>query len=220
MQVVTGVRSAVLDEILRLVHQRHPSVIVDIQIATSPTILHTVMSGIVPFGICLMTRPASRLDCQHVLRAEYGVFCGAEDPLFGPADVTLDELRDVPFIAFSCDAEGRAPEPMVALRDGAGLGRTIGGTSGDFIEVCRIITAGLCIGVLPVHGVQREIADGALWRLDLPKARLHADMFFVSDPVRHMTDAERMFLSFAKEVITLLDSTARPVGALGISRPA
>ena len=87
MQIVTGVRSAVLDEILRLVHQRHPSVVIDIQIASSPTILHNVVSGVVPFGICLMTRPASRLDCQHVLRAEYGIFCGAEDPLFGRAEL-------------------------------------------------------------------------------------------------------------------------------------
>ena len=122
--------------------------------------------------------------------------------------MTLDELRDVPFIAFSCDAEGRAPEPMVALRDGAGLGRTIGGTSGDFTEVCRMITAGLGIGVLPVHAVQREIADGALWRLDLPRARLHADMFFVSDPARHLTAAERMFLSVANKVIESLNSAA------------
>jgi len=218
MQIVTGVRSAVLDEILRLVHQRHPSVVIDIQIASSPTILHNVVSGVVPFGVCLMTRPASRLTCQHVLRAEYGIFCGAEDPLFGRSDVTLDELRDVPFIAFSCDAEGRAPEPMVALRDGAGLGRTIGGTSGDFTEVCRMITAGLGIGVLPVHAVQREIADATLWRLDLPDARLHADMFFVSDPARHPTPAERMFSSVANEVIDSLDSAAQPVGTARMHR--
>jgi len=82
MQIVTGVRSAVLDEILRLVHQRHLSVIIDIQITSSPTFLHNGVSGSVPFGLCLMTRPASRLTCQHLLRAEYGIFCGAEDPLF------------------------------------------------------------------------------------------------------------------------------------------
>ncbi|MEI4232516.1 LysR family transcriptional regulator [Roseovarius sp. D22-M7] len=201
MQIVTGVRSAVLDEILRLIHQRHSSVVIDMKIASSPTILHNVVAGIVPFGLCLMTRPVSRLDCQLVLRAEYGIFCGAEDPLFGRADVTLDALRDVPFIAFSCDAEGRAPEPMVALRDGAGLGRTISGTSGDFTEVCRMITAGMGIGVLPVHAVAREIADGTLWRLELSSTTLHADMFFVSDPARHLNAAERMFLSVAQEVI-------------------
>jgi DNA-binding transcriptional LysR family regulator len=135
------------------------------------------------------------------MKAEYGIFCGAEDPLFGRSDVTLDTLRDVPFISFSCDTQGRAPEPMIALRDGAGLGRTIAGTSGDFSEVCRMITAGLGVGVLPVHAVQREIADETLWQIDLPKAQLFADTYFVSDPARHFSAAEGMFLSIAKEVI-------------------
>jgi DNA-binding transcriptional LysR family regulator len=201
LQIVTGVRSAVLDEILRLVHQRHPSVVIDIQIASSPTIVHNVVTGSVPFGVCLMAQPLSRLDCQLILRAEYGIFCGTEDPLFGRKDVPLDELRDMPFIAFSCDAEGRAPEPMIAVRDGLGLGRRISGTSNDFNEVCRMITAGVGIGVLPVHAVGRAIAEETLWRIELPKAQLFADMFFVSDSSRDFSAAERMVLSIVKEVI-------------------
>lgn len=205
LQIVTGVRSPVIDEILRLVHQRHPSVMVDIQIASSPTIVRNVVSGVVPFGICLMNRPLSRLECLHCLRAEYGVFCGAEHPLFGRKDVKMDELRDVSFISFSCDSEGRAPEPMMALRDGAGLGRSIAGTSGDFNEVCRMITAGLGVGVLPVHAVAREIAEETLWHIHLPQAELYADMFFISDPARHFSAAEEMFLSIAKEIIAMAD---------------
>lgn len=201
LQIVTGVRSDVVDEILRLMHQRHPSVVIDIQIASSPTILQNVISGVVPFGVCLMTQPLSRLECHLCLRAQYGVFCGVEHPLFGRQNITMDELRDVPFISFSCDAEGRAPEPMMALRDGAGLGRTIAGTSGDFNEVCRMITAGLGIGVLPVHAVQREIEEETLWHIKLPKAQLYADMFFISDPARHFNLSEKMFLSVAKEII-------------------
>lgn len=201
VQIVTGVRSGILDEILRLFHQRHPSVVIDIQIASSPTVVQNVISGVVPFGICLMMRPLSRLNSRLLLHAEYGVFCGAEDPLFGRSDVTLDELRDVPFISFSCDAQGRAPEPMIALRDGAGLGRKISGTSGDFTEVCRMIAGGLGVGVLPVHAVAREIAEGILWRIELPNAQLYADMFFISDSSRHLSTAERMFLSVAEDVI-------------------
>jgi DNA-binding transcriptional LysR family regulator len=134
------------------------------------------------------------------------VFCGAEDALFGCTDVTLDQLRDVPFISFSCDTEGRALEPMMALRDGAGLGRTISGTSGDFTEVCRMITAGIGIGVLPVHAVTREIEEETLWQIKLPKARLFSNMYFISDASRHFSPAEKMFLSVAKEIIDTPDS--------------
>ena len=201
IQVVTGARSDLLDEVLRLMHQRHPSVVIDIQIASSHAILHNVSSGIVPFGVCLMLRPSLKLTCQMLLRAEYGVFCGAEHPLFGRSSVPLSDLRDMPFIAFSCDAEGRAPEPMIALRDSTGLGRNISGTSGDFAEVCRMITAGLGIGVLPIHAVTTEVAAGTLWRIDLPGAKLSADMFFVSDPARHFSPSEAVFLTVAQDVI-------------------
>lgn len=204
VQLVTGARSDLIDEILRLMHQRHPAVVLDIQIAPSHTILHNVASGIVPFGVCLMLRPLSRLRCKLLLRARYGVFCGAEHPLFGRTDVTLNELRDMPFISFSCDAEGRAPEPMIALRDSTGLGRNISGTSGDFNEVCRMITAGLGIGVLPVHAVRRELQDETLWQLNLPGAELHADMYFVTDPARHFSPAEQTFLDIATEVLDSL----------------
>jgi len=202
VQVVTGARSDLFDEVLRLMHQRHPSVMLEIQIASSHTIQHNVLSGIVPFGVCLMMRPMPRLGCDLLLRARYGVFCGAEHPLFGRRDVSLNELRETPAISFSCDAEGRAPEPMIALRDGTGIGRTISGTSGDFAEVCRMIIAGLGIGVLPVHAVKRELEDETLWHIDLPGADLQADMYFVHDPARHLTAAERTFLDVAREVIS------------------
>lgn len=201
VQVVTGARSDLFDEILRLMHQRHPSVVLDLQIASSHTILNNVASGIVPFGVCLMQRPVSRLTCHLLLRARYGVFCGAEHPLFGRTDVSLNELRDMPLISFSCDAEGRAPEPMIALRDSTGLGHNISGTSGDFAEVCRMITAGLGIGVLPVHAVARDVQDETLWQLDLPGPELQADLYFVADPARHFTQAEQTFLDISDEVL-------------------
>jgi DNA-binding transcriptional LysR family regulator len=182
-------------------HQRHPSVMLELQVVSSPTIQHNVASGIAPFGVCLMMRPMSRLQCDHLLSARYGVFCGAEHPLFGRADVSLSELRETPVISFSCDAEGRASEPMIALRDSTGIGRTVSGTSGDFAEVCRMIVAGLGIGVLPVHAVTREIAEEALWQIDLPGADLRADLYFLHDPDRHMTAAEQTFLNVVREVL-------------------
>jgi DNA-binding transcriptional LysR family regulator len=201
VQVVTGARSDLFNEILRLMHQRHPSVMLELQIASSPTIQHNVLSGSAAFGVCLMMRPFSRLQCDLLLRARYGVFCGAEHPLFGRRDVTLNELRETPLIAFSCDAEGRAPEPMIALRDSTGIGRTISGTSGDFAEVCRMIVAGLGIGVLPIHAVAREIQDETLWHIDLPGFDLQADMYFVHDPARHLSPAEQTFLDVALDVL-------------------
>ncbi len=202
IEIVTGARCDLFDEILRLMHQRHPSVIIDIQITTSHRILQNVATGELPFGLCLMQRPLSRLSCSLLLRARYSLFCGAEHPLCGRQDVTLEDLIEVPFISFSCDTEGRAHEPLTILRDTTGLARNVGGTSGDFSEVCRMVTAGLGIAVLPVHAVSREIAEGTLWKLDLEGPDLWADLYFVTDPNRHFSPAEQMFFDLAQEVIT------------------
>ena len=211
LHLVTGARSELLDEVLRLMHQRHPSVLLEIQIASSPTIQSNVISGAIPFGVCLMFSRLSRLDCQLLLSAEYGLFCGAENALFGQQNVPLSELQDLHFIAFSCDSEGSASEPMIALRNNTGIGRYISGTSGDFAEVCRMIIAGLGIGLLPIHAVKREIEDESLWRVDLPGPPLYADMFFISDPERALSDSEAIFLSIVQEVVAMEVSSEHSV---------
>lgn len=201
IEAVTGARSDLFDEILRLMHQRHPFVVLDIQITTSHRILQNVASGALPFGVCLMQRPLSRLSCNLLLRAQYSLFCGAEHPLCGRTDVTINDLREVPFISFSCDTEGRAHEPLTVLRDTTGLGASISGTSGDFAEVCRMVTAGLGIAVLPDHAVAREVSEGTLWKLDFEGPDLWADLYFVADPNRHFSPAEQELFDITQEVI-------------------
>ena len=222
VQTVTGGRSLVFDETLRLMHQRHPGVSFRIDIASSRQIIRNVVDRVVPFGICLMHRPYSGLDCHLILRASYGIFCGREHPLFGRRDVTLEDLRHTPFIDFACSAEGSVPEPYLILRTATGLGENTIGTSTDIAEIIRMISVGLGVGILPLPAAAPAIQSGSLWQLATGKVRLEADLYLVTNAAARLTETQRAFLTTFSQVLArtdpdkILQSGAAP-GAQGLS---
>ena len=205
VQTVTGGRSLVFDETLRLMHQRHPGVSFRIDIASSRQIIRNVVDRVVPFGICLMLRPYSGLDCHLILRAEYGIFCGREHPLWGRQDVTLEDLRHTPFIDFACSAEGSVPEPYLILRTATGLGENTVGVSTDIAEIIRMISVGLGVGILPLPAAAPAVQSGTLWRLVAGKVRLEADLFLVTNPGARLTETQRAFLATFSQVLARTD---------------
>lgn len=200
LQTVTGNGSELFDECLRLMHQRHPAIGFDIDVASSHKIVRNVADQIVPFGACLMVRPAPGLDCRLILRAEYGIFCGLEHPLFGREDVTLADLRDESYVGFACTIEGDAPEPLITMRNSYGLGQNLRGTSPNFAEVCRMLVAGLGISILPISTVRNKIRDDQLWQFPLDEIELSADLYFVSNPNAQYSPVETAFLKIMEEV--------------------
>ncbi len=205
VQTVTGGRSLVFDETLRLMHQRHPGVSFRIDIATSRQIIRNVVDRVVPFGICLMQRPYSELDCHLILRAEYGIFCGREHPLWGRRDVALDDLRHTPFIDFACSTEGSVPEPYLILRTATGLGENTVGTSPDIAEIIRMISVGLGVGILPLPAAAPAVQAGTLWRLAAGKVTLEADLYLVTNPAARLTETQRAFLTTFQEALARAD---------------
>jgi molybdate transport repressor ModE-like protein len=207
LQTVTGNGSELFDEALRLMHQRHPAIGFDIDVASSHRIVRNVADQIVPFGACLMVRPAPGLTCKLILRSEYGIYCGQEHPLYGREDITLSDLRDEGYIGFACSSEGDAPEPLVALRNTYGLGHNLRGTSPNFAEVVRMLVAGLGISILPVMTVQTRIRDEQLWRFPLDEVKLSADLYFVSNPKASHSPVETAFLEIMDEVLIAAQDT-------------
>lgn len=201
IQTVTGGRSPAFDEALRLMHTRHPAASFRVDIASSQVVIRNVAERIVPFGICLMLRPFSGLDCRLILRAEYGIYCGREHPMFGRSDIRIEDLRHEGFIGFACTEEGSAPEPHQVLRVATGLGDRMVGSSTDITEVMRMTAAGLGITILPLPVGEPEARAGRLWRVDVDMEPLWADLFLISNPAARLTETERAFAAIADEVL-------------------
>jgi DNA-binding transcriptional LysR family regulator len=197
---VTQMTLPALDRALERMHRMHPSVTASISVANSLEIARSVSQRSAPFGFCLLQKPLAALDCRLLMREVFGIYCGRSHPLYGRTDTPLDDLREEPFVGFACGQEGGALEPMVALREGAGLGVRTSGLSADLGEVQRMIAAGIGIGILPVAAAEPAVERGLLWRLPDVGAGLGADLYFLTNPEMQLSPAEAAFQEIFREV--------------------
>lgn len=202
-QIVSDLVSPMLDEMLRLFHQRHPSVMFQSEIQNSQAIVRNIQQGRLGLGFCLLSKPLVNLTSIHLFREEFRLFCGAEHPFFGQETVTVRELQREPFISFACATEGMGLEPMSVLREGTRMGDRINGLSTNMEEMRRMIAAGLGIGVLPIASARNDIRDGVLWPLKITDETIGADVYLVHAPVDKLTASEQKFVQMAQELIAL-----------------
>ncbi len=202
VQLVTHVVLPAFDRTLSLMSRRHPGVTIRIEIANSHEIVRSVSQKLSPFGFCLLPNPLAGLSCRHLLREEFGILCGRDHALYGRSGVALHELAEEPFIALSCGQDG-ALEPMVSLREGAGLGSRTVGASPNLEEVARMIAAGMGIGILPLASVQDALNAGSLWNLSGAGEELGADLYFISSPAMSLSAAEQAFQRLFEDIFEM-----------------
>lgn len=183
-----------LDRALARFHGAHPGVSLEITVATSRTITQTMVAKQATAGICLMPERHPRLEYEHLFREYFGFYCGPRHRLFRRRDVRLVDLADESFVTFSTDTPNDALRAIALLRARHDLSGPIVGTSSNLEEVRRMIIAGLGVGPLPVHVVERDVAAGLLWRLPPTEAPPSIDVYLVTNPGASLSRAERLFL--------------------------
>ncbi|MCA1441773.1 LysR family transcriptional regulator [Ensifer sp. IC4062] len=203
IQIISNLESPLINEALRLYHQRHPSVTWVVEVQNSQDTIKRIQAEKGGIGFCLLSRPVFSLNCELMFREEFSVYCGAEHPFFGRKEVEKRELRQESFVSFTCATEGMGLEPMAVLSQSLGLGERISGQSPNLEEVRRMIVAGLGIGILPLTAVHDEVAKGLLWPLEIKGYPLGADVFLVTHPEGAYSTAERNFLDLIQELRTL-----------------
>ena len=202
-QIISNLVSPLINELMRLYHQRHPSVRFHVEVRNSHEIVRNITQGHIGLGICLLNRPILNLPSLRLFREEFCLFCGAEHPLFGMDSVAERELEQEPFISFTCATEGMGLEPMAVLRASANLGNRVTATSSNLQEVKRMIIAGLGIGILPPDSVRHDIAEGVLWPLKITDRAIGADVYMVHTPLDGLSGAERRFIQTAEDLAML-----------------
>ncbi len=182
------------DEVLADFHERHPHATYEIEIATSADVTARVLQKEASFGVCLVRDKHPKLDYAHLFREYFGFFCGPRHRFFGRRELTLADLRGEPSVSFRTDQLSDALRPVALLRANAAIEDRVIGVSSNLEEVRRMILAGLGIGPLPVHVVDRDVADGLLWRLPPYEDPPAIDIHVVSNPHAHLNRAETEFL--------------------------
>ena len=183
-----------LDEALANFHARHPRVSFDIDVSTSGSVIQSVLSKEATLGICLVSEAHPQLQHRLLFREHFGFFCGPRHPLFGEEGLTLADLRGESFVSFKTDRLTDALRPVAVLRAQLQMYGQVVGTSSNLEEVRRMIVAGLGIGPLPIHVVERDVQAGLLWRLPPYEDPPAIDIFLVTNPRATLGRAERRFI--------------------------
>ncbi|WP_283643384.1 LysR family transcriptional regulator [Marinovum algicola] len=199
-QIISDLVSPLLDELMRLYHQRYPSVAFQSEVRNSQAIVRAIQQDKATIGFCLLVDPLVNLPSIRLFRREFGLFCGQTHPLFGASSVPLEELQREPLISFACATDGPDLEPVSILREGLHLSNRINGLSTNLEEVRRMLVAGLGIGILPLLSAEEDIRRGLLWRLDIANAPIGADVYLVHAPNEKLSPPEKKFVDMAEEL--------------------
>lgn len=193
--MMSRVHSAAYDDWLADFHQRHPLVRFRVEVHPSATVLEMLAQGSAALGLCLCRHPVAGLERRLVLRHRYVVVCGPRHPLFGQAEVTLDDLRRHNFICFPSDQIGDTLSPLTMFRDQQGFHGEVLGLSANVEEVRRLVRAGLGLSFLPEHLIQADLDAGQLRRLPPPEPVAELDVFLAWQGQRRLSRAEAAFLA-------------------------
>jgi len=205
IQIISNLVSPFIDEQFRLFHRRHPSVKLHVEVRNSHEILNNIAKGTVGIGICLLNRPVINLESLQLFREDWCLFCGAEHALFGKNSISERELRQEPFIAFTCAVEGMGLEPMAVLQASAKLGSRVTGWSSNLQEIKRMIIAGMGIGILPPAAVEQDIKMGTLWPVKINDRSIGADVYLVHADKKVLSGAEKVFVETIEELRQVYD---------------
>ncbi|RDD62965.1 LysR family transcriptional regulator [Ferruginivarius sediminum] len=201
------------DEALAELHARHPRIGYTVEVSTSAEVVNAVLQKSASFGICLVAKQHPKLQYELLFREHFGFFCGPAHRLFRKRNLELSDLREECFVSFKTDRMADALRPVALLRAQAEIDDRIVATSSHLEEVRRMIAAGLGIGVLPIHVVERDVRDGLLWRLPPYSHAPAVDIYVVSNPTTQLNRAEQEFLATLRRRIAETPLEDRTYGA-------
>ena len=201
------------DDLLNRFTSTHPQVTYSFSVSESDEVETIVSQNRASFGICLLSEAPKNLETLVLYREYFGLYCGARHPLFAVPDIDPKDLEGEPFVAFQTEAAGGPLEATSSLRTRLRLANSSRGVSSSLNEIRRMIMANIGIGALPLHVAKQDVDAGRLRQLppydDLPLVNI----YLISNPSRHQSDAEATFLSACVEELSTIDITERTYGA-------
>lgn len=212
LSMASHVMSPLLDETLEEFHRLHPKACISIDISSSKEVIRSVLEKKSALGICLVNDQAAELEYQHMYTEHFGFFCGPRHRLFGKKNLGLDDLRGEQCVSFRTDQLNDVLQPVALLRARADFDRHIAGMSSNLEEIRRMVMAGLGIGALPVHVVDREVRDKLLHRLPPYENLPPINIWLVRHPGASLNQAEREFFRMLTDRIEATPIEARTYG--------
>jgi DNA-binding transcriptional LysR family regulator len=225
LAMATHVICPLLDETLAEFHRQNPAACVSIDIMSSKDVVQSVLEKRAALGICLVRDPLPELDYRLLYTEHFGFFCGPQHPLFGREGLTLEDLADQHCVSFRTDQWNDVLQPVAQLRNQAHFDLNTTGVSSNLEEIRRMVIAGLGIGALPIHVMERDVRDGLLFRLPPYADPPPISIWAVRHPGASLSRAERRFIRILETKIEQTPIEDRtygrgPASGIAVTRPS
>lgn len=194
---VSQVMNTVFDAILADFFKLHPKVTLSIEVLTTTDVIRSLEQNLATVGLCDGVISAG-LHKRLLKLEKYAIYCGKSHRFFGEKKLQLNDLRGEPYITFKADIlGGEHMTAVTAIRAQASIGQYVRGTSAYDEEVCRMIIGNVGIGALQQEFAAPYVSKGLLWQLPPYQELPETSLYFVSNPMARLNDAEHAFLEFA-----------------------
>jgi DNA-binding transcriptional LysR family regulator len=210
LRMASHIVSPLVDETIAEFHRRYPRVTLDISISPSAAIIEDTLNRSVKVGVCLASVQHPELRYQHLYREHFGFFCGRSHRLFGKDGLTLKDLEGEAAVSFRVFTFSDWVQTIGALNKRANLAVPMVGISDHLEEIRRMVLAGIGIGALPIHVMERDVRDGLLWQLPPHDDAPAIDVHLVTNPKVQLGRIEAAFvhlLATAAQSRTLAERT-------------
>jgi DNA-binding transcriptional LysR family regulator len=193
LALASHVVSPLLDGALTDFHRRHPAACLSISVSSSREVVESVFEKRAALGVCLVRERLPELEYTLLYTEHFGFYCGPDHPLFGRRGLRLEDLHGAQCVSFPTDQLTDVLRPVAVLRAEAEFDANLAGVSTNLEEIRRMVLAGLGIGALPIHVVERDVRDGLLFRLPPYQDPPAIDIWLVRHPQARVNRAEAEF---------------------------
>jgi DNA-binding transcriptional LysR family regulator len=212
LALASHVVSPLIDDLLAEFHRRHPATCLSISVSSSREVVESVFEKRAALGVCLVRDRLPELDYTLLYTEHFGFFCGPGHRLFGRHGLRLEDLRGEQCVSFPTDQLSDVLRPIAMLRAEADFDENVAGMSTNLEEIRRMVTAGLGIGALPIHVVERDVRDGLLFRLPPYENPPAIDIWLVRHPEARVNRAEAEFTRLLLERVAETPRSERIYG--------
>jgi DNA-binding transcriptional LysR family regulator len=212
LALASHVVSPLIDETLSEFHRLHPRACVSISVSSSREVVESVFEKRAALGVCLVRSELPELEYEHLYTEHFGFFCGPGHPLFGRRGLRLTDLSGEQCVSFHTDQLNDVLRPIAMLRAEAEFDENVAGMSTNLEEIRRMVIAGLGIGALPVHVVERDVREGLLFRLPPYEDPPAIDIWLVRHPQAAVNRAEAEFTRLLLERVSATPRRRRIYG--------
>jgi len=174
----------------------YPDVTVRLDYASPDAVYSCILRDEAELGIISFPRDGGDVSCIDWLEQEMVVVVGADHPLAGRDDISLEEINGSQFVAFTSDLTIRRATDRLLRKQEVSVNIT---HQFDNIEnIKRAAEIGLGISILPLPTVRREVEFGTLCAIPFTGTQLVRPLGIVHKRNRHLSNAAEKFVDLLK----------------------